>query len=138
MSRPIVTRRSFIAAVLGVALLPCAWAGAAPTEKELQERFKERFPQIAALKKAGTIGETYEGYLEVVDENAADKEVKTLVEQENEDRKALYKLIADKEGTTVEKVAERAAKRAFEKAKPGEYLKGSDGTWKKKEAAAAR
>ena len=127
-----LTRRSFIATLLSLALLPCA-ALAASREDELKESFKQRFPKIAALKNAGTVGETHEGYLALVDEKSKDKEAKELVEAENEERKELYKLIADKEGTTLEKVAERAGKRAFEKAQPGEYLKGADGKWKKKE-----
>jgi len=54
------------------------------------------------------------------------------VEDENADRKALYELIAKKEETTPEKVAERNAARNFEKAKPGEWLKGKDGKWEQK------
>ena len=132
-----MTRRSFIVSLLALAILPFA-AQAASREDELKERFKERFPRIAELKTAGTIGETFAGYLEVVDKKSADKETQKIVDEENADRKELFKLIADKEGVTSEKVAERAGKRAFDKAKPGEYLKGSDGKWKQKEAAPAR
>lgn len=133
MSTMTTNRRSFIVTLLTFALLPCGIAAAASREDELKESFKQRFPEIAALKKAGTVGETHAGYLALVDEKSKDDDAKELVEKENDDRKELYKLIADKEGTTDEKVAERAGKRAFEKAKAGEYLKGSDGTWKKKE-----
>lgn len=132
MSNPVSTRRSFITALLALALLPCGFAAAASREDELKESFKERFPKIAALKKAGTVGETHEGYLALVDEKSKDEDAKELVESENDDRKELYKLIAEKEGVTPEKVAERAGKRAFEKARAGEYLKDSEGTWKKK------
>jgi uncharacterized protein len=132
----IVTRRSFVASLLALALLPWASAGAASREDELKERFKERFPQLASLKQSGAIGETYEGYVEIVDKKSADKDAEKLVDEENKDRKELYDLIAKKEGVTREKVAERNAKRNFEKAKPGEYLKGTDGKWKKKEAGA--
>ena len=45
--------------------------------------------------------------------------------------KAAYKLIADKEGVEVDVVAKRAAKRNFERAKAGEWLK-QGGKWKKK------
>jgi uncharacterized protein YdbL (DUF1318 family) len=128
------TPRSFIASLLALAmLLPAARATAATREEELRKSFEQRYPQLAELKKAGTIGETYEGYVALVDERSKDEEAKAVVEAENTERKELYKLIAEKEGTTREKVAERNAKRAFEKAKPGEYLKGPDGKWKKKE-----
>jgi uncharacterized protein len=127
-----MTRRSFVVTLVGLALLPCLALGAS-REEELKKRLAERFPKIAALKTAGTVGETHEGYVALVDEKSKDKDAKELVEKENEDRKEAYQIIADKEKVTVEKVAERAGKRAFEKAKPGEYLKGADGKWKKKE-----
>ena len=127
-----LTRRSFITVLLaGALLLPFGRAWAA-REDELQKSFKERDPKIAAQKKAGAIGETSEGYVALVDEKSKDKDAKELVERENDDRKELYKLIADKEGVTAEKVAERAAKRNFERARSGEYLKGADGKWSKK------
>src|SRR5262245_57609963 len=96
----------------------------------LQKRFEQRYAQIHSLKGKGVIGETIQGYVEFVkdkDQNAA-----TLVDDENADREKLYELIAKKENTTPEKVAERNAKRNFDKAKPGEFLKGEDGTWDKK------
>jgi uncharacterized protein YdbL (DUF1318 family) len=98
--------------------------------KELRDRFKQRYAQIAALKKQGVIGETYEGYVDFVKDKPSD--AKELVDQENADRKELYKLLAEKEGTTPEKVAERNAKRNFEKASAGEFLKDADGKWTKK------
>jgi uncharacterized protein YdbL (DUF1318 family) len=109
--------------------------GRAATEDQLKERFKQRYPKLVEAKQAGTIGETYQGYVEIVDEQSKDKDAKALVDAENDDRKELYKIIADKEGTSADVVAERNAKRVFEKAKVGEYLKGADGKWKKKEAA---
>ena len=99
-------------------------------QAELKQRFQQRYAQIKELKKAGTVGETYSGYLEFVKGKKGDNA--SLVEEENTDRRELYKLIADKEGTTQEKVAERNAKRLFEKATAGEYLKDSDGQWHKK------
>ena len=127
-----MTRRSFVVTLLSLAILPCMAEGAT-REDELKKSLADRFPKVAALKSAGTVGETCEGYVALVDEKSKDKDAKELVEQENDDRKEAYQLIADKEKTTLEKVAERAGKRAFEKAKKGEYLKGSDGKWTKKE-----
>lgn len=103
---------------------------AASSMKELQERFKQRLGDIRQLKDQGTIGETFKGYIEFVEEpldSAAE-----LVKAENADRRELYQLIADQESTTPEKVAARNAKRNFEKAKPGDYLKHEDGQWRRK------
>jgi uncharacterized protein YdbL (DUF1318 family) len=102
-----------------------------PKLKELQERFKQRYEQIRALKKQGAVGETYEGYLDYVTDKKPD-DAKKLVDAENADRKELYESIAKNEGTTTEKVAERNAKRNFSKATAGEFLKGADGKWTKK------
>jgi uncharacterized protein len=132
-----ITRRSILVSLIAFALFPMV-AQAATHEDELKARVAERLPKLMELKKAGTVGETFEGYIDVVDEKADDKDVKKLIDGENKDRKEIYQLIADREKTTVEKVAERAAKRWFEKAKAGEYLKGADGKWKKKEAAPAK
>ncbi len=127
-----MTRRSFAISLLTLALAPWAWAAAASREDQLKERFEERDPEIRSLKQSGVAGETFAGYVEVVEGKTADKDAKALVKEENKDREALYDLIAEKEGVTREKVAERNARRVFEKAKPGEHLKGSDGKWKKK------
>jgi len=122
--------------ILGLLLAPASLLAAdakpAGDEATLQKRFKARYPQVQQLKSDGVIGETSEGYVEFVDKK--DPKAAKLVEEENDDRKALYKLIADKEGITVDVVASRAAKRNFDRAKAGEYLK-EGGKWKKKEAA---
>jgi len=99
---------------------------------ELRQRFKNRFPQIKAAKQAGKIGETSAGLLEGVPGKALDDATRKLADEDNADRQELYKLIADREKTTAEKVAERNAARNFEKASAGEYLKGADGKWTQK------
>ena len=129
--------KTFIAAlglIVALLLAPAALRAAAdaPDEAALQKRFKARHSQIQQLKSDGVIGETSEGYVEFVDKK--DPKAADLVAEENADRKVLYKLIADKEEITVELVAKRAAKRNFDRAKPGEYLK-EGGKWKKKEAS---
>lgn len=96
----------------------------------IQKRLRERYPQIQKLKTAGTIGETDEGYVDFVDKK--DPKAADLVKDENADRKAAYKLIADKEGVEVDVVARRAGKRNFERARPGEFLR-ERGAWRKKD-----
>jgi uncharacterized protein YdbL (DUF1318 family) len=127
-------RRTFV--ILGIAALLTALpvsSARADRGDELRERFKKRLPDIRAAKSAGKIGETRAGVLEAVEEkNLEDKKLRSLMEEENTDRKELFKLIAEKEKTTEEKVAERAAERNFERAQSGEYLKDKDGQWKRK------
>ena len=98
--------------------------------QELQEQFKQRDPQIQQAKRAGIIGETSEGFVDFVEQS--DEKYADVVEEENSDRRELYGLIAEQEKTTPEKVARRNAKRNFERARSGDYLK-EDGTWRRKE-----
>jgi uncharacterized protein YdbL (DUF1318 family) len=114
---------------------PGAPAAATPEEAALQKRFKARYPQIQQFKKEGIIGETDAGFVDFV--KAKDEKATKIVEEENADRKTLYKLIADRESITVEVVAQRAAKRNFDHAKAGEWLK-EGGKWRQKEATPAR
>jgi uncharacterized protein YdbL (DUF1318 family) len=113
---------------------PAAPAAATPEEAALQKRFKARYPQIQQFKKEGVIGETEAGYLDFV--KTKDEKAAKVVEEENADRKTLYKIIADREGITIEVVAQRAAKRNFDHARQGEWLKEA-GKWRQKEAASA-
>ena len=116
---------------LALLLVPATiFAADKDTTETLRGRFQARHPQIQKLKSEGVIGETVKGLVDFVKDKTADAEA--IVKEENGDREALYKLLAAKENTTPEKVAERNAKRNFEKAKPGEYLQESDGKWRKK------
>ena len=127
------TRFVLLAAGLLAALLCLPGRAGASTMEELRSRFEQRFPKIRALKDSGKIGETAAGMLEAVsDKYRDDKEVKSVVAEDNADRTELYKLIAEKEKTTPETVAARNARRNFEKAKSGDWLKAADGKWTQK------
>jgi uncharacterized protein YdbL (DUF1318 family) len=133
------TRRSVLSAGV-VALVGALLAALAFTPStvradragELRDRFKNRFPQVRTAKQAGNIGETAAGMLEAVPGKSPDDATRKLMDEENADRRELYKLIAEREKTTAQKVAERNAVRNFEKAVAGEYLKAADGKWTQK------
>jgi uncharacterized protein YdbL (DUF1318 family) len=108
------------------ALFTATPAFAQDSKAELQKRFKQRDGEIRKLKGSGKIGETSEGYLDFVEGGSSD-----VVEAENADRRTLYDLIAKEEGISAVKVAERNAKRNFERAAKGEFLK-EGGKWTKK------
>src|SRR5438552_1144386 len=99
---------------------------------ELRARFEQRFTKIKALKGAGKIGETSSGMLEAVKGGLSDEE-RRLVDEDNADRTELYALIAKQEGVSPQVVAERNAKRNFERASDGEYLKDEKGWYRKGE-----
>lgn len=102
----------------------------AATKEELKAKFAQRYPELRALKDRGAVGETYQGLLEAV--KSGDAAADRMVGEENADRQELFKVIAAAEGTTPDVVASRLAARNFANAKSGDYLKGPDGTWKKK------
>lgn len=108
--------------------LPALQANNAET---IKQNMIKRLPRIQELKKDGLIGENQQGYLEAVQSSlpAADKEV---IEAENADRKSVYEAIARQQGTTSELVGKLRAKKIFEQAKSGEFLKQEDGTWSRK------
>ncbi len=127
-----LTRRVFlfVSVLAVVGFFPAA--ARADRQDELRDRFKGRFDDVRDAKAAGKIGETFSGTVDAIDGQALDDKMKKLVEEENADRRELYKLIAEKEKTSEDKVAERNAGRNFQKAKSGEFLKDRDGKWKKK------
>lgn len=82
-------------------------------------------------KQQGLVGETTSGYLEAVSSNPS-KEVVSLVAEINRRRKAEYQQIATKNGTDLSAVEKLAAKKAFDKTAPGNYIKRPNGQWVKK------
>jgi uncharacterized protein YdbL (DUF1318 family) len=123
-----------VAAIVGAstfAAIPAVGAPRAATAQEnemdaLKKKFEQRYARIVDLKSNGVVGETSEGYLDWV--KGKSEEAAALVDEENADRKTLYALIAKKENTSPDVVAQRNAQRNFEKAKKGDYLK-RDGKW---------
>lgn len=99
---------------------------------ELQQRFKERYPTLVRLVRAGKVGETYQGLAGVVEaEYAAEKldpddedsiTIATFVERENRDRLRLFELMAAQLETTPAKVAAREAKRRYDRLDPDEHF----------------
>lgn len=113
---------------------------------DLKQRFKDRYPVLLKLRTDGKAGEMYNGLTGAVkpeyqNDTVAEegrpepRTVKAFLAEENADRIALYKLIAEEAKTTAEAVAKHNAKRNFEKAKDAEYLKPSaDAAWATKQA----
>ncbi len=85
-------------------------------------------------KSSGLIGELGNGYIGLVkqDESKQSKEVKSLIEDVNEKRRARFKQIANKNAVSIDAVAARAGKTFLDKTKKGNYVKDSKGAWLKK------
>ena len=104
---------------------------AADDAATIKKNMADRKPKIEVLKKAGSVGENKDGYLEAMKDSKLEDADKKLLEDENKDRKVVYTAIAKKEGSTVEKVGELRAKQIRSKAAEGEFIQGEDGKWVK-------
>ena len=85
---------------------------------------------LDAAKAQGLVGETQSGYLASV--KSADSETSALITQINQQRKAKYVEIAQKNGTDVSAVEKLAAKRAIEETSRGNYIQDGSGNWARK------
>jgi uncharacterized protein YdbL (DUF1318 family) len=105
------------------------------SRKQIESRLELRYPQVLAVKTDGRIGETWQGFIDVVPGSGdADAALKSLVDQENADRRALYAVIAaettaDKVRVTADEVGQQSGGRSYRRAKPVEYFMTRDGTW---------
>ena len=104
-------------------------ASAFAGSEKIKARMKERLPVIIALKAEGVIGENNKGYLEFIGGKQAKKDV---INAENSDRKQVYTAIAKQQGTSVDLVGKRRAKRIEKKAKPGQWIQDQSGKWYQK------
>ena len=80
-------------------------------------------------KSSGLVGETPSGYLQAV--TGPTPEVKALIKNINDKRKAQYKNIAEANGTSMETVEQMAGKKAIDKTAKGHFVK-INGQWRKK------
>ena len=97
--------------------------------RAIKAQMLDRKPTIDILKNKGFIGEGHDGYLHF---RHSFKDAERIVNAENKDRRAVNKIIAQKEGTTVEIVSKKLAKKLYEVAAPGQWLQKSDGSWYQK------
>lgn len=96
----------------------------------LQERIKGRIAQVDELKLAGKVGENNKGFLE--QRASLTPEQTALLNAENNDRRALYAILAGRLGLSVSVVGEQRATNLRERSAAGVWLQGADGTWYKK------
>ncbi len=86
---------------------------------------------LGGAKSAGQIGESVDGYVHLVDKDAP-ADVKALVKDVNDKRRAKYASIAKKRGAPVEDVAALAGAKLVERAPAGQYVMDSNAKWRKK------
>jgi uncharacterized protein len=101
-----------------------------PTKDQAVKNLKTLQPKVAEQKALGTLGEVYTGYLEAL--KPGTEAVDDLVRDVNLNRKVIYAYIAKKNSISLQKAEENGGVRNLDEAKPGEWIKGQDGKWRKK------
>jgi len=83
---------------------------------------------IAAAKATQTVGEQPDGYLGFV-VSEVDEATRRAVRETNIKRKAVYRDLALKTGTTIGQVGALTAEKTIARAKPGQKYMNKDGQW---------
>ena len=85
---------------------------------------------LAQAKAAGLVGELMNGYLGLINPNAAG-DVKALVNSINAQRQAEYQRIATKNGVSADEVAKLTAQKVIGQAAQGHYVQTPSG-WQRR------
>lgn len=86
---------------------------------------------LQEAKNDGLVGELQNGYVGLVVESAP-AEVVAMVRDVNNQRRELYRQIAQQNGISVEQVAALAFTKAVEATPAGQYLQDANGAWVRK------
>jgi hypothetical protein len=128
--------KALMVLVTSLAVLGIAGPAQAAKKDDLQKRFKERLADIDQIKTAAKIGETWEGWVETLENAKLTEKQQKLVDAENADRKELYGILADEQKITAEKVGQINGQRNYKNLQKGEWFKLKTGKWiQKKEGA---
>jgi uncharacterized protein YdbL (DUF1318 family) len=87
---------------------------------------------IEAAKSSCVVGEQVDGYLGVADESKATEEIRREVRSINQQRKAAYERLAQRNGVTVEVTAALTAERLINQAPSGHCYRDENGAWQTK------
>lgn len=84
---------------------------------------------IEAAKSNCVVGEQADGYLGIADESKATEEIRREVRSINQQRKAAYERLAQRNGVTVEDTATLTAERLINQAPAGQCYRDQNGAW---------
>ena len=84
---------------------------------------------IEDAKARCIVGEQADGYLGIVDDNAADTALRREVRDINQQRKALYADLAAQNGVSIEVTAALTAEKLINEAGGGECVRDGNGEW---------
>ena len=128
-------KKIIFVAVLMVLISTGAWAQGkysikemTPEVKQALDARKERFNQVRSLKASGILGETNQGYIKVLQDDA---NASMIAAQENQDRKIIYEIIAKQNGleSALSTIESAFAQVQRDKAEAGDKIQTADGQW---------
>ena len=93
----------------------------------------QRNPAYAAARANGSVGEKPDGYLGIVGQETP--ELRSLVNDINIKRRAVYARKAQENNATLEQFAMTAGCQAIARTEPGEKYQAPDGNWKTRTVA---
>ena len=102
----------------------------AQSANDLKNRIAERKPAVDQLLNSQIVGENNSGFLQALG-NLSTAQTEIVV-KENADRKAVYQLLANQTGASVELVGKRRALQIHEIAPKGTMIQSPDGQWSAK------
>ncbi len=105
--------------IVGALIGVFGFAGAASSANEIIEDAKDRC----------VVGEQADGYLGVVGDAEVDDALRREIRDVNQQRKAFYADLAQKNGVSIEVTAALTAEKLINSAEAGECVRGSDGAW---------
>ena len=116
--------------LLGLCGLSLAANLQADTESAIQQRMIARVPAVDALKTSGLVGENNRGFLE--QRGRLDPAQSKTLTDENNDRRAIYGIIASRSGLTIGVVGEGRAEQIRQLSAKGVWLQSPKGDWYQK------
>ena len=102
----------------------------AESATDIRRRMEQRLPALDKMKAVEAIGENNRGFVEARGNAAAG--ASPLVAEENRDREAVYALIAQETGASLDSVGKARAKQIASNSRSGVWVQDESGLWKKK------
>lgn len=103
----------------------------AQSKDQITSSMRDRYPALLDAKNRGLVGEAWTGLVALVDAGAP-ADVQALVNAENNDRRALFQIIAQETGTSVEEVARQNRIRMYRLAEDSHFLQDQNRQWVRK------
>lgn len=100
-------------------------------KQEVVQSMKDRHSELQQAKDQGLVGEAWNGLVAVVQDDAPQK-VQDLVQAENQDRKELFKIIAQETDSSVQEVAKQNRIRMYRLAEDGHFVQDQNRNWVRK------